>query len=495
MGLFSKKPKFDKMKFKTRLKLTQIEIQQSTGKHENEIIQRKKELKVLLDVPREQVEAKQKQIRLKVQTITRLENTITAMEHLSHFCDSLSTRVDLMAMTEDIPVHDKSAIHSIVYAASRLPLKHMQEVRDFLVIKYSKKIITEAEGCDEVIDEITYALTPKDPSDDIFTAEKLKHYATELGIDIDYLFEEEEEEQQATSSVDSPSNNNYQGVNTQGWKAHQVNFEPDNTATLQTQQQQQYGAPTNYGAPPTTVPGPIVPQQQPVYQNQVQPQGNKYQPLNFNPNQQAQNFYPNPPAPQQGQIGVNQQYVNVGDYQVNNTNSIAQYSQPIGSQPMSNSFSKQPQQQLNNSFGQQPQQQQLNNSFGQQPQQNNFGQQPQVNAYAPHNTNTFGDMPQVVQQHDTSSLQQPPQPVDTGMLDGVDADLAAEFSKLNASSGPTPAPAFDNNNASQPVDNMTDIFSSTLNLVPTTSIGRQTPTDDNNNNNQGGDNSWDDLMS
>ena len=115
--------RFNENKLKPNLKMAMTRIQLATNKKVNTIKLQKREIAGYL------LEGKEEKARIRVEAIIRDDNAIEAYEILELMCDLLSERIAFISASEDCPAELKQAVHTLIWAATRVDIPELDEVK------------------------------------------------------------------------------------------------------------------------------------------------------------------------------------------------------------------------------------------------------------------------------------------------------------------------------------------------------------------------------
>jgi vacuolar protein sorting-associated protein IST1 len=110
---------------------------QKNKKH-NEIKAGRKAIADLLRNGKEEV------ARVKVEGVIRDEMLLEAFEILDLFVELLLSRLEMMKMQSGCPFDLREAVCTVIYAAPRMSVKELSEVRSMFIQKYGKPFASEA---------------------------------------------------------------------------------------------------------------------------------------------------------------------------------------------------------------------------------------------------------------------------------------------------------------------------------------------------------------
>lgn len=125
-----------KMKINLKLALNRMKIQKN--KKHNEIKSGRRAIAELLKNGKEEV------ARVKVEGVIRDELLLEAFEILDLFVELLLSRIEMMKMQSGCPFDLKEAVCTVIYAAPRMDVKELTEVRSMFIQKYGKPFASEA---------------------------------------------------------------------------------------------------------------------------------------------------------------------------------------------------------------------------------------------------------------------------------------------------------------------------------------------------------------
>ena len=100
------------------------------------------------------VEGKEEKACIRAESLIREDFTIEALEILDMLCDLCHERVRYISSNEDCPADIKQAVCSLIYAANKIDVKELGEVKSQFSWKYGSKFIKAAEeNEDQVVNE------------------------------------------------------------------------------------------------------------------------------------------------------------------------------------------------------------------------------------------------------------------------------------------------------------------------------------------------------
>lgn len=129
---------FDKSKLKANLKMAMSRMDLLRNKKQNLVKLQKKQIAELLQ------QQKDESARIKVENIIREDYQVESYDILQLFCDLLQTRIQLVAESKTCPHDLKEAVTSLIYAAPRLEVPELMEVRNQFALKYGKQFVENA---------------------------------------------------------------------------------------------------------------------------------------------------------------------------------------------------------------------------------------------------------------------------------------------------------------------------------------------------------------
>eukprot|EP00818_Percolomonas_sp_WS_P006398 CAMPEP_0117451008 /NCGR_PEP_ID=MMETSP0759-20121206/8776_1 /TAXON_ID=63605 /ORGANISM="Percolomonas cosmopolitus, Strain WS" /LENGTH=399 /DNA_ID=CAMNT_0005243575 /DNA_START=99 /DNA_END=1298 /DNA_ORIENTATION=+ len=181
-----KRSQFDKNKLKSRLKMAQTRINLLRNKTTNSIKIQKRQVANLLQ------SEKDESARIKVENIIRDDYVLEALDILQLFCDLVLTRVALIAESKDCPHDMKESISTLIYAAPRVQIDELMEIREQFKAKFGKDFVQKAmDNKDLAVNQrVMFKLGLKVPKP-YLCIQYLKKIAEEYNID----WEDEDEEQ------------------------------------------------------------------------------------------------------------------------------------------------------------------------------------------------------------------------------------------------------------------------------------------------------------
>ncbi|KAJ1998228.1 Vacuolar protein sorting-associated protein ist1, partial [Coemansia thaxteri] len=81
---------------------------------------------------------------IRVEGIIREDYTVEALEMVELFCEMLSARVGLVDQSRTIDPGVCEAVHSVIYASTRVDIRELAMIREMLTSKYGKELVREA---------------------------------------------------------------------------------------------------------------------------------------------------------------------------------------------------------------------------------------------------------------------------------------------------------------------------------------------------------------
>eukprot|EP01091_Cochliopodium_minus_P012395 TRINITY_DN3741_c0_g1_i1.p1 TRINITY_DN3741_c0_g1~~TRINITY_DN3741_c0_g1_i1.p1 ORF type:complete len:344 (-),score=96.54 TRINITY_DN3741_c0_g1_i1:611-1642(-) len=131
-------PKFDDNKCKTHLKLSIHRMNLLKNKKQNAIQMGERDIAQLLKSDKTEL------ARIKVESLIREDMIIQAFEILELFIELLHTRMAMLKMQKTVPFDLKEAVCTIIYAAPRLDIPELHEVRKQFIYKYGEGFSNDA---------------------------------------------------------------------------------------------------------------------------------------------------------------------------------------------------------------------------------------------------------------------------------------------------------------------------------------------------------------
>ncbi|KAL9644553.1 hypothetical protein ABK040_009417 [Willaertia magna] len=270
MGLFDKKEKFDKNALKSNLKMAMTRVSLLKNKKQNSIKVQKRQVAELLQ------SEKDESARIKVENIIREDYAIEALEILELFCDLVHTRIQLIAESKTCPHDMKEAVSTLIYAAPRIEVKELMEIRNQFSAKYGKDFVESAmENKDLAVNQrVMFKLDVKVP-EPYLCIDYLREIAKENGIEWDdsNVVTDVDVHNPVPNSNLPPMNNN---------PSFSMPIEPiQHNQPFQTQQFHQG---TNL-PPPYSINPNVNNNLPPPYMNDIRPNNLSGYSVDFNPNQ------------------------------------------------------------------------------------------------------------------------------------------------------------------------------------------------------------------
>ncbi|KAJ2553347.1 Vacuolar protein sorting-associated protein ist1 [Coemansia sp. RSA 1878] len=128
---------FPLAKFKVELKLASSRLQFLQAKHNSLATKARRDIALLLEAN------KHASAEIRVEGIIREDLHVEAMEIVELYCELLCTRAGLIDQAQN-DAGLGEAIHSVIYASSRIEVKELPRIRDMLGAKYGKELVKKA---------------------------------------------------------------------------------------------------------------------------------------------------------------------------------------------------------------------------------------------------------------------------------------------------------------------------------------------------------------
>jgi len=145
---------------------------------DNMVKRHKKEIAKLLEI------GKVEKARIKVEHVIRDDFTMEAHELLELLCETVVSRLPLLISEKECPFGMVNAISTLIYAARRVQIPELAEIRKQLVKKYGKHFAQRAElntdGC--VNERVIHKLSVQPPNA-FLVHNYLKEIARQYGVD------------------------------------------------------------------------------------------------------------------------------------------------------------------------------------------------------------------------------------------------------------------------------------------------------------------------
>jgi len=131
-------PNFDATQCKTKLKLAMSRIKLQKNKKDNLAKNGKREVADLLK------SGKEGDARVKVENVIKDDFSIETLELMELFCELLMSRLSSIQSSKECPADLKEAICTIIYAAPRLDIEELTDIRKQFIIKFGKPFAQDA---------------------------------------------------------------------------------------------------------------------------------------------------------------------------------------------------------------------------------------------------------------------------------------------------------------------------------------------------------------
>ncbi|KAJ2032148.1 Vacuolar protein sorting-associated protein ist1 [Coemansia sp. S610] len=131
-------PKFNISKFKVELKLASNRLRLLQGKKSSLNLRARREIAPLLEA------GKSESAAIRVESIIREDLTIEALEMVELYCELLAARLGLIDQSRTLDPGVSEAVHSLIYASTRVDVRELTMLREMLVAKYGKEMVLEA---------------------------------------------------------------------------------------------------------------------------------------------------------------------------------------------------------------------------------------------------------------------------------------------------------------------------------------------------------------
>ncbi|KAJ2475949.1 Vacuolar protein sorting-associated protein ist1 [Coemansia sp. RSA 2320] len=129
---------FTVAKFKVELKLAINRLKLMQAKKSSLNLKARREIAPLLE------NGKIESATIRVEGIIREDYTVEALEMVELFCEMLSARVGLVDQSRTIDPGVCEAVHSVIYASTRVDIRELAMIREMLTSKYGKELVREA---------------------------------------------------------------------------------------------------------------------------------------------------------------------------------------------------------------------------------------------------------------------------------------------------------------------------------------------------------------
>ncbi|KAJ1859594.1 Vacuolar protein sorting-associated protein ist1 [Coemansia sp. RSA 638] len=168
---------FPLAKFKVELKLASSRLQFLQAKHNSLATKARRDIALLLEAN------KHASAEIRVEGIIREDLHVEAMEIVELYCELLCTRAGLIDQAQN-DAGLGEAIHSVIYASSRIEVKELPRIRDMLGAKYGKELVKNAMGnADGLVNERLLKKLSLDPPSKALVRMYLKEIAAAYSVD------------------------------------------------------------------------------------------------------------------------------------------------------------------------------------------------------------------------------------------------------------------------------------------------------------------------
>ncbi|KAJ2742049.1 Vacuolar protein sorting-associated protein ist1 [Coemansia sp. BCRC 34301] len=191
---------FQVTKFKVELKLAINRLKLLQAKKSSLNLKARREIAPLLEA------GKIESATIRVENIIREDLNVEALEMVELYCELLTARVGLVDQSRTIDPGVSEAVHSIIYASSRIDIRELTMLRDMLTAKYGKELVLEAteNSTGAVNAKLVRKLSVNTPPDSL-----IKMYLREIACFYHVKWrpddDEDEEEGVGDSDEDTPS--------------------------------------------------------------------------------------------------------------------------------------------------------------------------------------------------------------------------------------------------------------------------------------------------
>ena len=132
--------RFHNCYFNQYLKMANQRIQITNNRKSANVKNQKREIATLLS------EMKEEKARIKVEHVIREDFLIEAYELLELMCELVHERVKFIASEKECPRDLNEAVSSLIWAAARVDITEMEQIKKQLVKKYGSKFAANAEN-------------------------------------------------------------------------------------------------------------------------------------------------------------------------------------------------------------------------------------------------------------------------------------------------------------------------------------------------------------
>ncbi|KAJ1774971.1 Vacuolar protein sorting-associated protein ist1 [Coemansia sp. RSA 2523] len=168
---------FPLAKFKVELKLASSRLQFLQAKHNSLATKARRDIALLLEAN------KHASAEIRVEGIIREDLHVEAMEIVELYCELLCTRAGLIDQAQN-DAGLGEAIHSVIYASSRIEVKELPRIRDMLGAKYGKELVKKAmSNEDGLVNERLLKKLSLDPPSKALVRMYLKEIAAAYSVD------------------------------------------------------------------------------------------------------------------------------------------------------------------------------------------------------------------------------------------------------------------------------------------------------------------------
>ncbi|KAJ2735052.1 Vacuolar protein sorting-associated protein ist1 [Coemansia sp. BCRC 34962] len=131
-------PTFNVAKFKVELKLASNRLKLLQAKKSSLNLKARREIAPLLEA------GKIESATIRVEGIIREDLVIEALEMVELYCELLIARLGLIDQSRVLDPGVSEAIHSLIYASTRIDVRELTMLREMLVAKFGKELVMEA---------------------------------------------------------------------------------------------------------------------------------------------------------------------------------------------------------------------------------------------------------------------------------------------------------------------------------------------------------------
>ncbi|KAJ1874110.1 Vacuolar protein sorting-associated protein ist1, partial [Coemansia sp. S17] len=129
---------FHVTKFKVELKLAINRLKLLQVKKSSLNLKARREIAPLLEA------GKIESATVRVENIIREDLNVEALEMVELYCELLIARVGLVDQSRTVDPGVSEAVHSVIYASSRVDVRELTMLREMLTAKYGKELVLEA---------------------------------------------------------------------------------------------------------------------------------------------------------------------------------------------------------------------------------------------------------------------------------------------------------------------------------------------------------------